>query len=216
MRVSQTTLVFTLLVLALPAVHGHGQNAPAASTESPMKKLTDGKSTNTKIGAKPKAWETKPAPTDDSLPPDTSNNTSSTPSTTVDKGDPVKPTTKASSDSQNSGVNSTKIKTAMAEEEKPPCIVAEFRAIGIDIQDVAKRRLQAFSWLKERAKQCSVEQLLMLRNNRSQWMGTADSARLASVVDSLLEAIAAENPRVATLLYGTPPPPPPPGSDDKK
>jgi hypothetical protein len=36
------------------------------------------------------------------------------------------------------------------------------------------------------------------------------------VVDSLLEAIAAENPRVATLLYGTPPPPPPPGGEDKK
>jgi hypothetical protein len=56
---------------------------------------------------------------------------------------------------------------------------------------------------------------LMIRNNRSQWMGTADSARLASVVDSLLEAIAAENPRVAALLYGTPPPPPPPGGEDK-
>jgi hypothetical protein len=94
-------------------------------------------------------------------------------------------------------------------------VVAEFRAIGIDVQDVSKRRAQALSWLKQRAKQCSVEQLLMIRNNRSQWMGTADSASLASVVDSLLEAIAAENPRVAALLYGTPPPPPA-GGDDKK
>jgi hypothetical protein len=105
-------------------------------------------------------------------------------------------------------------KTAKA--DGPPCVVAEFRAIGIDEQDVSKRRSRALSWLQQRSKQCSVEQLLMIRNNRSQWMGTADSAKLASVVDSLLEAIAAENPRVATLLYGTPPPPPPPGGEDKK
>ena len=104
-------------------------------------------------------------------------------------------------------------KTAKA--DGPPCVVAEFRAIGIDEQDTTKRRTRALSWLQQRAKQCSVEQLLMIRNNRSQWMGTADSARLASVVDSLLEAIAAENPRVAALLYGTPPPPPPPGGEDK-
>ena len=63
------------------------------------------------------------------------------------------------------------------------------------------------AWLKKRAKNCSVDQLLMIRNNRSQWMGTADSAAMAAEVDSLLEVFAADNPQVAALLYGTVPPP---------
>jgi hypothetical protein len=216
MKVSQTSLVFTLLVLALPAVHGHGQNAPATLPDSPTKKLADVKSSSTKNGVKPSAAEAKPVRTDDSPLPENSNKTSPTQSTAVTKGDLAKPTSKADTDASNAGSESPQKKITKNEVEGPPCIVADFRAIGIDVQEVAKRRSQAFSWLKEHAKQCSVEQLLMLRNNRSQWMGTADSARLAAVVDSMLEAIAAENPRVATLLYGTPPPPPPPGGEDKK
>ncbi len=94
----------------------------------------------------------------------------------------------------------------------PPCVVAEFRALGLDQHDPAKRRAQAMNWLKKRAKNCSVDQLLMIRNNRSQWMGTADSASLAAEVDALLEVFAADNPQVAALLYGTVQPP----SEDSK
>jgi len=75
------------------------------------------------------------------------------------------------------------------------------------VHDPVKRRTQAMSWLKKRAKNCSVDQLLMIRNNRSQWMGTADSATMAAEVDALLEVFAADNPQVAALLYGTVPPP---------
>ena len=96
--------------------------------------------------------------------------------------------------------------------EGPPCVVAEFRALGLDQHDPAKRRTQAMNWLKKRAKNCSVDQLLMIRNNRSQWMGTADSASLAAEVDALLEVFAADNPQVAALLYGTVQPP----SEDSK
>ena len=94
-----------------------------------------------------------------------------------------------------------------AKTDGPPCVVAEFRALGIDVHDPVKRRTQAMSWLKKRAKNCSVDQLLMIRNNRSQWMGTADSATMAAEVDALLEVFAADNPQVAALLYGTVPPP---------
>ena len=94
-----------------------------------------------------------------------------------------------------------------AKADGPPCVVAEFRSLGIDVHDPVKRSTQAMSWLKKRAKNCSVDQLLMIRNNRSQWMGTADSATMAAEVDSLLEVFAADNPQVAALLYGTVPPP---------
>jgi hypothetical protein len=109
-----------------------------------------------------------------------------------------------SSAAQPSGEKDSR-KTAKA--EGPACVVAEFRALGIDVHDPVKRRTQAMTWLKKRAKNCSVDQLLMIRNNRSQWMGTADSAAMAAEVDSLLEVFAADNPQVAALLYGTVPPP---------
>lgn len=98
---------------------------------------------------------------------------------------------------------------------KPPsCAVAEFRAIGMDNTDEQTRRTKATAWLKSKAPTCSAEQLIVIRNNRSQWMGSADSAALAAMVDGLLESFAETNPEVAILLYGTPPPPPKP--DDKK
>ncbi len=94
--------------------------------------------------------------------------------------------------------------------EPPPCIVADFRAIGIDTQDSEKRRERALAWIKRRGKQCTPQQLLVMRNNRAQWLGTGDSAAAAAAIDSLLEVFAATNPDIALLLYGTPPPPPPP------
>jgi hypothetical protein len=100
---------------------------------------------------------------------------------------------------------------------KPPaCAVAEFRAIGMDNTDEQTRRTKATAWLKKKAPICSAEQLIVIRNNRSQWLGAADSAALAAMVDGLLESFAETNPEVAILLYGTPPPPPKPPEDKKK
>lgn len=97
-----------------------------------------------------------------------------------------------------------------ATAEPPPCIVADFRAIGIDTQDAEKRRAKALAWINRRGKQCTPQQLLVMRNNRAQWLGTGDSAAAAAAIDALLEVFAATNPDIALLLYGTPPPPPPP------
>lgn len=97
-----------------------------------------------------------------------------------------------------------------ASAEPPPCIVADFRAIGIDMQDAEKRRARALNWITRHGKQCNAQQLLVLRNNRSQWLGTGDSGAVAASIDALLEGFAATNPDIALLLYGTPPPPPPP------
>jgi hypothetical protein len=100
---------------------------------------------------------------------------------------------------------------------KPPsCAVAEFRAIGIDTTDEQTRRTKAAAWLKRKAKDCTAEQLIVIRNNRSQWLGSADSAELAAAIDGLLEAFAETNREVSLLLYGTPPPPPAPPDDKNK
>ena len=225
MCVFNTMPMFLLLALAMSSAHG--QNAPAASTPAAAKPAetkadpkTDTKTDTSKVDAKGAAPATAAKPTataatDAKKPTDASNKPGATPTVADTKPDAKKPATGAAP-AANATTTDDGATAKTAKVEGPPCVVAEFRAIGIDEQDVTKRRTRALSWLQQRAKQCSVEQLLMLRNNRSQWMGTADSAKLASVVDSLLEAIAADNPRVATLLYGTPPPPPPPGGEDKK
>jgi hypothetical protein len=92
----------------------------------------------------------------------------------------------------------------------PNCAVAEFRAIGIDNPDERTRRSKAIAWLKKKAPDCTAEQLIVMRNNREQWLGSADSAAIAAMIDGLLESFAETNREVAILLYGTPPPPPPP------
>lgn len=92
----------------------------------------------------------------------------------------------------------------------PSCAVAEFRAIGIDNPDEKTRRTKAIAWLKKKAPDCSAEQLIVMRNNREQWLGSADSATIAAMIDGLLESFAETNREVAILLYGTPPPPPKP------
>jgi len=94
---------------------------------------------------------------------------------------------------------------------KPPgCAVAEFRAIAINNPDEKTRRTKAIAWLKKKAPDCSAEQLIVMRNNREQWLGSADSATIAAMIDGLLESFAETNREVAILLYGTPPPPPKP------
>lgn len=223
MRVFTTTPLFLLLALAMSSAYG--QNAPAAAAAAtpaaskPADAKTDPKADTSKVDAKSATAKPAAAPaasTDAKKPADASAKpaTPAVADTKPDAKKPAAPASPAAATAAGTADDGAAAKTVKA--DGPPCVVAEFRAIGIDEQDVTKRRSRALSWLQQRSKQCSVEQLLMIRNNRSQWMGTADSAKLASVVDSLLEAIAAENPRVAALLYGTPPPPPPPGGEDKK
>lgn len=110
-------------------------------------------------------------------------------------------------------------KPVIAEVRKPltapPCPIAEFRAIGMETQDVVERRAKALDWLAKKGKQCSPEKLVAIRNNRPQWMGHADSTVVAAAVDALLESSIEGNPAVLNLLYGTQPPPPKPPEDKK-
>ena len=195
------------LSLVIALCEASAQNAPAANAKpteqksaapaaDPKKTVEEKKSADTPTAAgKPDA---KPDAKADTKGESKANN--KTASGKDSKADPK------AAESATPAVND-KASTKNAKAEGSPCVVAEFRALGIDVNDPLKRRTQAMSWLKKRAKNCSVDQLLMIRNNRSQWMGTADSAAMAAEVDALLEVFAADNPQVAALLYGTVPPP---------
>ncbi len=190
------------LMLALVVSDALAQNAPAAASKAaePKPESKAESKTDTKAAGKtdPKADPKKTA--------EPAKNAAASEKSADNKSADSKSSSGKEAENIN-GKDGTGLTKKSAKADAPPCVVAEFRAIGIDTHDTAKRRAQAMNWLKLRAKQCSVDQLLMIRNNRSQWMGTADSAALAVTVDSLLEAIAADNPQVATLLYGTPPAP---------
>lgn len=196
------------LLLAMGSAASFAQNAPVANAKPADAKPADSKPSDTKPA------DTKPADAKaaDAKNPDakSAGAKAADPKTADPKsaGKPIDP--KATDNAAPAATEKELRKNAKA--EGPPCVVAEFRSLGLDVHDPVKRRTQAITWLKKRAKNCSVDQLLMIRNNRSQWMGTADSATLAAEVDALLEVFAADNPQVAALLYGTVQPP----SEDSK
>jgi hypothetical protein len=193
----------------------HAQNAPAPGTTAiPAARPAPGNA-GTTAQTKPAAPAPQPAATAPKAPdaaksPTPANkaadtkpaNATAAPSPQAPAADPEPEKT-----GEAAPVESPKKKAAA---EPPPCIVADFRAIGIDTQDAEKRRAKALAWINRRGKQCTPQQLLVIRNNRAQWLGAGDSAAAAASIDSLLEVFAATNPDIAMLLYGTPPPPPPP------
>lgn len=182
--------LFLSVALATMAASALAQNAPAANAKpAEQKPAAEAKAADGKTSPKadPKAASNKGA------------DTKAAAKSADGKADPKTADTATPANEKDTRKS--------AKGDSPLCVVAEFRALGIDVHDPVKRRTQAMGWLKKRAKNCSVDQLLMIRNNRSQWMGTADSAAMAAEVDSLLEVYAADNPQVAALLYGTVPPP---------
>ena len=195
-------LLYACLTLALASATSSvlAQNAPSPNAKAAEQKpaaATDEK----KSAEAPKSSDAK-KPADTKAP----GNKTADAKTADSKGASTK-AGDGKSDSSATPPPNDKEGRKTAKADGPACVVAEFRALGIDVHDPVKRRTQAMGWLKKRAKNCSVDQLLMIRNNRSQWMGTADSASMAAEVDALLEVFAADNPQVAALLYGTVPPP---------
>lgn len=205
-----------------PAPGTNAANTTNATTAIPAARPSTGNAT-APTQAKPNTAAPQPAPTapktaePSKAPPAAANKpvdakSAATPTPTPPATAAQNKPADATSDSM---LETTPKKKAGA--EPPPCIVADFRAIGIDTQDAEKRRARALIWVARRGKQCTPQQLLVIRNNRAQWLGTGDSGTVAASIDTLLEGFAVTNPDIALLLYGTPPPPPPPPDPkDKK
>lgn len=101
----------------------------------------------------------------------------------------------------------------VAQEDPPPpppppnCSVAEFRTLALEANE-SKRGPAAMGWLKATGKNCSVDRLILIRNNRVQWMGSADSAAIAGEIDRLIELGLKEDAGTLGQLYRSPEPPP--------
>ena len=70
---------------------------------------------------------------------------------------------------------------------KDKCLVGEFRLIALNTADPGQRKEIAEAWIKDQAKFCTIAKLLSIRNNRAQWLGTADSITVDAELDMQLE-----------------------------
>lgn len=91
-------------------------------------------------------------------------------------------------------------------DEAPPppppsnCSVAAFRTLALETPEM-KRTAAAMAWLKSTGKDCSLDRLILIRNNRVQWLGVVDSATLAGEIDRLIEEKSADSPATVQSLY---------------
>jgi len=90
----------------------------------------------------------------------------------------------------------------------PNCKVSDFRNAVLDYPE-ADREKRALAWIEQEGKNCSLDRLVLIRNNRNQWMGTGDSVRVASAVEGLIETAAKDDPATINGLFNSPPPPAP-------
>ena len=97
---------------------------------------------------------------------------------------------------------------------KDKCLVGEFRLIALNSPDPGQRKKFAEAWIQEQAKFCTIAKLLSIRNNRAQWLGTADSITIDAELDMQLEIALEKNDETFAALYGLKLPPPPPDDEE--
>jgi hypothetical protein len=90
---------------------------------------------------------------------------------------------------------------ASANEDTHNCWVADFREMALTTHNVQQREHKAVAWLRTNAGQCTEEQLLMISSNRPSWMGNADTARVAALIDKELEKRYVRSQRDVRALF---------------
>lgn len=83
------------------------------------------------------------------------------------------------------------------------CSISEFRTLALTTHDAQERSEILTQWLKVNSAACSTYQILLLSNNRSQWMGTADTAKVAGLFDQIIERKLKQDPQALKAMYGS-------------
>ena len=65
-------------------------------------------------------------------------------------------------------------------------MVSDFKHLALSTHDQIEREKLALVWLKKVGPSCSLEKLIIIRNNRANWMGTADTTEIDVLVETLL------------------------------
>jgi hypothetical protein len=94
------------------------------------------------------------------------------------------------------------------------CLLADFRSLALTTHDPSQRLALGLEWITQHARHCTIDQLKVLNNYRPSWMGAADHPKLQGLIDSLIEAQAANDPEKLKALF-TPEVAPPPDETSK-
>ena len=65
-------------------------------------------------------------------------------------------------------------------------MVSDFKHLALSTHDQIEREKLALVWLKKVGPSCSLEKIIIIRNNRANWMGTADTTEIDVLVETLL------------------------------
>ena len=68
------------------------------------------------------------------------------------------------------------------------CLVADFKAIGLNIHDPMERSVKAAEWIQRNSSACTLTQAINIASNRAAWLGTSETAMLTAAIDGLIES----------------------------
>jgi hypothetical protein len=83
------------------------------------------------------------------------------------------------------------------------CFISEFKQLALSVHDPVLRTKELMHWLGKHVTSCTVEQLVMINSNKSSWLGTADTTKMASVIESMIEFKVAGKPEMLNQIFGT-------------
>lgn len=83
------------------------------------------------------------------------------------------------------------------------CSIAEFRTLALTTHDPQERGDLAAQWLKANGPACTISQVLLLSSNRPQWLGSANTVKIAGVFDQIIENKLKNDPLALKYLYGS-------------
>ncbi len=68
------------------------------------------------------------------------------------------------------------------------CLVADFKAIGLNIHDPVERSVKAAEWIQRNSSACTLAQAINIASNRAAWLGTSETAMMTAAIDGLIES----------------------------
>ena len=92
-------------------------------------------------------------------------------------------------------------KAAAAKTGGSECSVAQFKSLALNTHNPSLRSEKILAWLQKFSTNCSLEKMLLIRANRSFWLGTADSHEITEAIDTVIES-KVKDPNVLKELYG--------------
>lgn len=101
----------------------------------------------------------------------------------------------------------------IAPSTTPGCLVSGFRSVALQTHDLTQREQKALAWLRTNGERCTAEQMANIGSNLGIWLGRAESVRISTAVEGLLQLAVNPDPQnrgQVRRALGIPPPPPPP------